>query len=345
MKCKTLLSILFIFAFVALISGGCNLPRITLTQATETPIPSTPTAEATPLPTSRTGELGLAENPLILALPPSADSPEQINAAREIAARFMEQTGYVVLVTVPDSYTALVDALEKGDAHIVLLDPLSYALAYQKDLVRAQYAVVKDEKIKYGAQFLAARKGGFTSYFNSDDGENTADASVALAQFNGKKPCWSEETSPSGYVIPLGMLNQAQVQTRPAAFVGGQPTVVRSLYVGGICDFGATYIDARKFPSLEDEMPDLIEQVLVIWQVPEVIPYEVLAFSTQMPQSMRNLFFDLIPAIMQTDAGNAAFKTAYNIEEMQAVNDGDFNGFHTYVRESRADLLLLLDKE
>ena len=298
--------------------------------------------EETPLPP--TGELGLAENPLILALPPSANSPEQVNAAREIAAQFMERTGYVVVVIAPESYADLVDAFEKGNAHIALFDPLSYALAYQKDLVRARYATVKDEKIKYGLQFLASRKGGYTSYFNAEIGENTADSTVALAQFNDKKPCWSEETSPSGYVLPLGLVNQAQVQVRPAAFVGGQTTVVRSLYVGGICDFGSTYIDARKFPSLEDEMPDLVEQVLVIWQAPDLIPYEVFAFSTKMPQPMRDLFASLIPAILQTDAGNAAFKTAYDIGELQPVNDGDFNDFHILIEESGVDLMTLLNR-
>jgi ABC-type phosphate/phosphonate transport system substrate-binding protein len=116
------------------------------------------------------------------------------------------------------------------------------------------------------------------------------------------------------------------------------------MYVGGICDFGATYIDARKFPSLEDEMPDLMEQVLVIWRTPEVIPYEVLVFSTNMPQPMRNLFFDLIPAIKQTDAGSAAFLTAYELDEIQAVSDGDFSDFHTFMRESRVDLIPLLEK-
>ena len=333
------------FIFVAFLLWGCNVPRTLLTQPTETPIPVVPpTLDETPLPTSRTGELGLAENPLILALPPSANSSEQINAAREITAQFMARTGYVVVVVAPNSYAELVDALEKGNAHIVLLDPLSYALAYQEDLVRAQYAVVKNGKIKYGSQFLAPRKGGYTSYFDAESDTNITEASVALSQFNDKKPCWSEETSPSGYVIPLGLLNQAQVEVRPAAFVGSQPTVVRSVYVGGICDFGATYIDARKFPSLEDEMPDLVEQVLVIWRTPEIIPYEVLAFSTNMPQPMQNLFFDLIPAIFQTDEGNAAFKTAFNIEGIQGVNDSDFSDFHNLVDESGVDLLPLLKR-
>ena len=318
MNPKLLVPTLFILA--ALTLGNCTLPSVSITQPTETPVPLAPTLDKTPL--LPTAELGLAENPLILALAPSANSPEQINAAREIANQLMEQTGYVVVTIAPDSYADLIDALENGNAHIVLLDPLSYALAYQKGLVLAQFAVVQDDgKIKYGAQFLAPRKGGFISYFDNEVGENSASPEIALAQFNDKKPCWSEETSPSGYVIPLGLLNQAQVQTRPAAFVGGQTTVVRSLYVGGICDFGASYVDARKFPSLENEYPDLVEQVLVIWRTPEIIPYEVLAFSTQVPQNTRDLFASLIPAIFQTDSGNAAFQTAYGIKSLQAVND------------------------
>jgi phosphonate transport system substrate-binding protein len=336
-KHKPLVPTLFILIAFAL--GNCNLPQITITSATETPIPVTATVQATSLPT--TAELGLAENPLILALAPSA-TPEQINAAHEIAAEFTKRTGYVVVTIVPDSYRALVKALENGNAHIALLDPLSYALAYQKDLVRAQFALVKDGKTRYGMQFLAPHKGGFTSYFETATGKNTADASIALAQFANKKPCWSEETSPSGYVVPLGLLNQAQVQTRPAAVVGGQTTVVRSLYIGGICDFGATYIDARKFPSLEGEYPDLVEQVLVVWRTPDIIPYEVLAFSTQMPQPMRDLFAGIIPAILQTEAGNAAFKTAYGFEALQAVNDGDFRDFLQYADESRLDLTTLV---
>jgi phosphonate transport system substrate-binding protein len=307
---------------------------------TETPINVTPTdTSPPPFPTV---ELGLAENPLILALPPSANSSEQINAAKVIASQFTERTGYTVVTVVPDSYTALVDALTKGNAHIVVLDPYAYELAYQGDWVRASYAVIKDGEGKYGAQFLAARKAGFTSYFDELSGENREDAPVALAQFADKKPCWSDEISPSGYIVPLGYLNANQIAARPAAFVEGHPTVVRSLYAGGICDFGATYIDARKFPSLEDEFPDLVEQVIVVWQIPPIIPYDVFAFSTNMPQGMRDLFASLIPAIMQTEAGRAAFKTAYDIDELEAVNDGYYEDFRIYIGESGVDLTTLV---
>ncbi len=122
----------------------------------------------------------------------------------------------------------------------------------------------------------------------------------------------------------------------------GHPTVVRSLYAGGICDFGATFIDARKFPSLEDQYPDLMEQVVLIWRIPDVIPYDVLAFSTNMPQPMRDLFANTLAAIMQTDAGGDAFETAYGIEELQAVNDAFYAEFRDYVDASAVDLSTLV---
>ena len=333
----------------ALSLANCNLPRIDLAPATptSTSIPSNVTPTATLPPPFATVELGLAENPLILALPPSpdgnGDAQAQIAAAKVIASQFTERTGYTVVTILPKSYAELVQALENGNAHIVLLDPYAYELAYQKDLVRAAYAVLKDGEGTYGAQFLASRKGGFVSYFDEGLDENTTDdPAVALAQFAGKKPCWSDKTSLSGYVIPLGYLNANQILTKPPAFVEGHPTVVRSLYATGICDFGATYIDARKFPSLEDEFPDLIEQVMVVWQIPPIIPHQVLAFSTKMPPGMRELFTSLVPAILQTEAGKAAFKTAYDIDEVEPVNDGYYEEFQFYVKASEVDLTTLV---
>jgi phosphonate transport system substrate-binding protein len=328
-----------------IVLANCTFPGLNPPKPTPTPSP-VPSPAVTPTDTAPApfapAQLGLAENPLILALPPSANTAEQIAAAKTIAAQFTQRTGYTVVTIVPDSYTALVDALEKGNAHIVLLDPYAYELAYQRGLVNAAYGVMKDGKSLYGAQFLATRKGGFQSYYDDVSEENTEDASVALAQFADKKPCWSDETSESGYVIPQGYLNANQVVTKPAAFVQGHPTVVRSLYATGICDFGATYVDAREFPSLMDEFPDLKEQVIVAWRIPEIIPYNILAFSSSMPEEMRSLFSTQVAAILQTDEGRKAFKTAYDIEELQVVNDGFYSEFRKYLEASAIDLTTLV---
>lgn len=333
---RRLLLIIFVWTYLT----SCTLPRVNAPQPTETPI-SVDITDTAPPPLPQP-ELGEAENPLILALPPSANTPEQIAAARVIAENIALRTGYIVVTVIPDSRSALVEALEKGNAHIVLLDPLSYAIAYQKGLATAAFAVVRDEKTAYGAQFIASRRGGFVSYFDDISQTNLVDAAQALAQFADKKPCWSEETSPSGYLIPLGYLNTNDILTRPAAFVQGHPTVVRSVYAGGICDFGATYVDARKFPSLEDQYPDLIEQVQVIWRIPEIIPYSILALSTLMPQPMRDQVANSIPAILQTDAGREAFKTAYDIDGLLPVNDAYYEDYRNYLDASRVDLSTLI---
>ena len=343
----------FIVLTASVLLADCSIPTIPQTMATQTPTPLVVTPFTlstaimptdTPLPLVPTVELGLAENPLILALPPSANTPEQITAANQIAAQITERTGHAVVTIVPDSYTALVDALANGNAHLVLLEPYAYELAFRSDLVRAAYAVLRDGEGKYGAQFLAARGAGFQSYFNPLNETNIiSDARIAITQLANKKPCWSDETSASGYVIPLGYLNMYQLNTRPPAFVGGHPTVVRSLYATGICDFGATYVDARKFPSLEDQYPDLVEQVIVIWRIPDIIPYEVLAFSTNMPQEMRDQISTIIPAILQTEAGKTAFKTAYDIDEIEPVNDGYYEEFRIYLDESGIDLSTLVE--
>lgn len=339
MNRKSVLPLLF------LLSLACTLPAVQGNQATDTPAPGTPTlpTATVPPPASPSAGLGLAENPLILALPPNADSRAQIDAANLIASQLTERTGYVVVTVIPDSNAALVDAFELGNAHIAVLDPYAYEFAYQKGSARAAFAVVEDGMEKYGAQFIAPRKAGFTTFFNPLNETNTInDANIALVQFNEKKPCWSDETSPSGYVIPQGYLNSIGITTKPAAFVEGHPAVVRALYASGICDFGATYIDARKFPSLEDEFPDLIEQVVVIWRIPEIIPFEVLAFTSDMDQSMRDLFSSAIPAVLQTEAGKSAFKTLYDIDSVKPANDASYNEFRRHVSESRIDLAELV---
>ena len=327
-----------IISLACLLLTYCSLPKVVATPGPETLIIPTNSVPP-PLPTP---ELGLAENPLILALPPSVAQPEQIAAAKAIAVQLSQRTGYSVVVVSSDSPAFLVDALEKGNAHIVLLDPLSYEASYQKGLIKAAFAVVKDGKTMYGSQLVASKRGGFISYFDSATQTNTADASIALKQFIGKKPCWSDEASPSGYIVPLGLLKKYQIEMQPAAFVQGHPTVIRSIYAGGICDFGATYIDARKFPSLEDQYPDLLERVIIVWQIPEIIPFSVLAFSSQLPENIRETFSAAIIALLQTDDGKNFFKKAFDISALATINDASFEDFHDLMKESRLNILTIL---
>jgi phosphonate transport system substrate-binding protein len=321
---------------------GCSFPfQLTIGTPTAIPTPSeTPTLTPTP-PT--TAEPGSEKNPLILALAPSPRNTEdELSASETLAAQLESLTGYQVVVVAPTTEQEIVDDFGKGNTHIAVLSPFAYLLAFEREDVTAALASVRDNQTLYGAQFIVNRDSEFQSFYDELRGENTAEAEEALIQLNDKKPCWSDEVSPSGYVVPLGLLNQAKVQVGSGAFLEGQPNVVRAVYAADICDFGATFIDARESPSLESDYPDVMDRVTVIWRIPPIIPYEVVAFSTTLPLEMRRVLLRAFTDVMITPEGKAAIQTVYGIDIIQPAEDTLYTEFGEYVAASRLDLVELI---
>ena len=345
------------FSLILFLLAACNVPAGSASANTPEPVSSpqgalgmetalaiaAATAEI-PRPTPTAAALGTIENPLILALPPaSSANAERIEGGKGFAEQLSEVTGYTFVVVVPESYTKLVEAMGKGNAHIAVLSPYAYALAYEKGYANAAFASLKSGEKAYGAQFIARTDAGLKSYFDAQTGENTADAATALSQFRDKKPCWPDEVSPSGYVIPAGVLAYNEIPLRSAAILQGQPTVVRAVYVGGICDFGATYIDARGFPAVLDEYPDVLDEVEVIWRMPPVIPYEVLTIAHDLSPEIAQAIRDALFRITGMQAGRQVLGQAYGIEEWERITDAFYEEFRLYLEASGVDLEGILD--
>lgn len=292
-----------------------------------------------PRSTPTSAPVGTIDNPLVVALLPGSSSDgTRVEAGKAFAEQLSEVTGYTFVVVAPDSYAKLVEAMGQGNAHVAVLSAYAYALAYREGYANAAFAQVESDEETYGAQFIARADAGFKSYFNALRGENTADAATALSQFSDKKPCWPDEVSLSGYAIPSGILAQNDIPVREAAILQGQPTVVRAVYVGGICDFGATYIDARTFPTILDEFPDVLEKVQVIWRVPPIIPYEVLAIAHNLPPEVAQAIRDALFRITGMQAGRQVMGEAYGIEEWERVTDAFYDDFRMYIDSSGIDL-------
>ena len=142
--------------------------------------------------------------------------------------------------------------------------------------------------------------------------------------------------------MPLGLLNQAEVGVSSAAFLEGQSSVVRAVYAEGICDFGATYIDARQLPSLEADYPDVMDRVNVIWRIQKIIPYENISLSNSLPIEMRRVIQRAFIDLMLTPEGKAAVQTVYGIDELQIAEDVMYDDFEMYVKASGLDLAELI---
>ncbi len=323
-----------LFSFLALFA--CSLPTVAISTPTPTlPPPAVPTSTVTPQPTAMPGS---SQNPLILAMVPSAHPAEDVIAATtELATTLEALTNYHFVTVAPTSEADLVRLMNTGNVNIAALSPLAYLQANDNG-ARAALASIRNGSAFYGAQFITRASDKYKPYFDPIRGENTADAPVALAQFKDKKPCWSDASSPSGYVIPLGMLNQADVRTNPGAFVEGHPTVVRAVYSGGICDFGATYIDARENPALEANYPDVKEKVDVIWRISPIIPYDLIVFSSNVNPDVERSLLRAFVDLMNTADGKALVQKIYGMDELQIVQDAVYKDFRSYVKYSGVQL-------
>ncbi len=329
------LPIMLFFAFLA----ACSLP---LAQPQPTPtavITPTPFATA-PLPVS---ELGTTQNPIILALPPSARMTTDVQGAGGALVGMLESsTGYVIVPVLPPTETDLVNGFGNGNAHIGVLSPYGSLIASEAGFVEAAFGREHNKALFYGAQFIANVDAGFQTYFDPVNGGNTADYSAALVQFQDKKPCWTDTRSPSGHVVPLGYMNLANIQTREPAFLAGHVAVVRALDIGGICDFGATYVDARAYPGLQDQYPDLMKKVQVVWRIPPIIPYETLVFVRGMDDGMRRALIRAFVDLEATPQGLSAMQTLYGFDAMQVVQDSQYDEFRKIVKASGLDLSELI---
>jgi phosphonate transport system substrate-binding protein len=312
--------------------------------STPQPAPAlAPIPTLTPTISLPTAPLGSGQNPLILALTPSTHPSSAVDTAGQmLAAQLEKSTGYKVVVVIPPNETELIKAFGIGNADIGVLSPFGYLLASQQGHVQAAFAQKQAGNLFYGAQFISKSDAGFVTYFDPIASTNLADAPVALMQLRGKKPCWADGFSPSGYVVPLGFLGKAGVNTLAPAFVGGQPTVVRAVYANGVCDFGATYIDARAYPGLEDTYPDVMKKIMVLWQIPAIIPYETLVFVNGMTIDMQRALIRGFVDTMSTPDGKSSMQTLFGFDAMDVVQDAQYEEFRKAVTASGLDLNTLV---
>jgi ABC-type phosphate/phosphonate transport system substrate-binding protein len=103
-----------------------------------------------------------------------------------------------------------------------------------------------------------------------------------------------------------------------------------------------TYIDARAYPGLQDDYPDVLKKVVVIWRIPPIIPYDILVFSHGMDPDQRRVLIRAFVDIMATTNGKAAIQTLYGFDAMQVVQDSQYEDFRREVRASGLDLSTLI---
>lgn len=301
---------------------------------------ATAEAEAMAATEAAMPQLGSPDHPLVMAIAPSATTDELIASGNSIADLLSAETGLTIKAVVPTNYKAMIEAMCSGNAQIGWLPPFGYLVAHQTDVNGSPCADVAFVSLRngldhYATQYIARAADGYTAATSPDD-------KAALQQFADKKPCWTDPFSASGYVIPASLLAQEGVKTRTAAFVQGHPTVVRAVYAGGICDFGATFVDARTNSAIQTDLPDVNEKVIVVYQTDNIIPNDTVAFAYDMPADLRATLTAALDKISKSEDGAAAMRSLYSIDGLKSVEDTFFDEFRVLLAASGIDIASLV---
>ena len=310
----------------------------TATQAPAVPV-LVPTATAAPVVVPTANPLGTAAQPIVLALAPSATTQELLASGQAIADQLAKLTGYTFKTNVPTSYAALIEAMGSGNAQVGFMPTVPYIVAHSKKYADVGLVVLRNGADHYGFEFIANHGAGFKTYYDVKTSKDTADAPTALAQFAGKKPCWTDPLSSSGYLIPAGLLAANKISVKAGAWVQGHPTVVTSVYLspkGEICDFGAVYIDARS--SVVKQYPDVNNKVDIIYVSDPIIPNDTVSYASSLPADMRTKISDALLQMLKTPDGLAAFKAVYQIDSLKVVDDSFYDDYRVYLQAINFDV-------
>lgn len=303
-----------------------------------------------PTPTATPEPLGSKANPIILGLVPGESTPDQASQAATLAEQIGTAVGFTVKILVVDDYETLLTEMQVGKVHLAFLHPMTYIAAHQNELAEVALLTNHYGVYYYGAQFLASAESGLLSYFDPGTNGNTADAAGALNQLTGKKPCWVDPTSISGYILPAGLLAQNEIPVSPGATLLSQTAVIRALYIKGVCDFGVTFAisgDPRTSSAVIDDLPDVRERVMVLWQTDPVIPNLNLSYATALPAEMRPDLTQAFLDLAKTEEGQALLTAAtgnYEIQDMRVVDDSVYDPLRDAVNALEFDIYSALGK-
>ncbi|WP_234989139.1 phosphate/phosphite/phosphonate ABC transporter substrate-binding protein [Demequina sp. NBRC 110052] len=302
-------------------------------------------AEPTDSATSTTEAGADLPDSLTLALVPS-DDVEQITADGEALAEALSaELDIPVEVFVPDSYNAVVVALQTGQADIGFLGPIAMWQAHEEAGAEIVLQAVRYGSSEYVGQWFTNDPGTYClddvtteaddeginySYCNGATGYDGPQGEDALALIpEDASIAWTDATSASGYYFPaiqlagiLGIDDAASAFPN-GFFAGGHSQTVQAVY-DGTATIGLSYNDARG--NLAEEFSDVGEKV-VVFAYTKNIPNDGVVLNGDLSAEAQDTLTQALLDLAATEDGLAALDAVYEIEGLEPANQAAFEDF------------------
>jgi phosphonate transport system substrate-binding protein len=329
---------LFLAGCISATPQGTPGPVVT---ATPTPAPS---ATSTPEP------FGNPANPIVLGAVSPESNPGVSSANEQLAALLSRDSGLVVQSKIYTSYDLALTDMAQRKLHVAWMPPLTYLLASQRDIARVALLADHFGVYEYGSQFLTNSVDNYAIFFDPISGLNSSDAPTALAQFSGKRPCWVDPSSVSGYMVPAGILALNHIDTAEPAFTQSHTGIVRSLFVKGVCDFGATFSisgDPRTGSSVLNDLPNALDRIPVIWRTDPIIPNLCIAYLAGLPEDRAKTLTSAFIEVAKTEEGRALLSSSannYQVDAIKAIEDTRYDPLREVIQVLNINLTKMVGK-
>lgn len=334
-KPRKILTVLLLTTSLVLAACQTRTPTVELTATASTPVPT-----FTPAP----APLGSTENPAMVGYVIHDDDPAAQSAIESLTQELTTRTGITFGAVIYPAPEQLLAAMKAGTVQAAWLQPVTYLYASANGFAEASLLTNHFGTYYYGTQFLANVDSGFTPYFDPATNTSSADGATALAQLTGLRPCWTEEGSLSGLIYPLGLFNELSIEILPGAVVQSHTAVIRSLYIKGICDFGATFSytgDPRTSSAVINDLPDVDQRIIILWQSPPDIPNMNFSTIPDLNPAIKTPLIDTLVGIVKTEDGKKMLTDAvggYEIQDLRIIDDSVYDILREAVRRSGVDV-------
>lgn len=260
--------------------------------------------------------------PLRFAIAPSYP-PAVLRTEMAPLVGYLERAiGRPIELVVPATYGATTELLLRGEAHFGDIPPLQFVRARAGRAQLQPLAAYSYEGARTYQGYLVVRD----------------DSPLLEAKgLKGRRLCYVERGSASGYLLPRQFLRQAGLdpdRDLPAPrFSGTHPAVLEDV-LAGRCDAGAVYSGATLSASVMG-MPSSRLRVLA---VTGQLPYDLICAAPQLaPELTRALARALLALEPRRDLGRATIGNIYRVSRFLTVRLEDFAAVEA---AARADGLL-----
>jgi phosphonate transport system substrate-binding protein len=274
------------------------------------------------------GDTGGGDEPteLVLGLVPSQDVDQLVLDAEELGTLLSDELGIPVTAEVTTDYTALVTAMQAGQAQIGMFGPIALVQAadqagavpvlqsvrFGSDTYVTQWYT--NEPDRFCMDEIVTDDEGYTFCNGTDSAEEGPVGEDALAEITQDETiAFVDEGSASGYYYPATQLQEAGLDPfalNGAFFAGGHPNAVLAV-ADGSASVGVSFNDARS--EVVEERPSIGTDVTVFaWSTN--IPNDGIAVSSDLSEEWQERIADAFMAIADTEDGLAVLDAVYNIE-------------------------------